>query len=77
METKHFINREQAADYLTGQGLPVAKGTLQKLATIGGGPAYRRFGKYAVYLTADLDTWAAQKLSSPRHSTSFREATAP
>ena len=77
MDTNRFINREQAADYLTGQGLPVAKGTLQKLATVGGGSAYRRFGKYAVYLTADLDTWAAQKLSSPRHSTSFREAIAP
>ncbi len=70
MTTKHYISREQAADYLTGQGLPVAKTTLQKLATVGGGPAYRRFGKYAVYLTDDLDAWATQKLSPARHSTS-------
>lgn len=70
METKSFKNREQAADYLTSQGLPVAKTTLQKLATVGGGPVYRRFGKFAVYLTDDLDAWAAQKLSAPRCSTS-------
>lgn len=72
-----FKSRAQAADYVSGLGLPVAKGTLQKLATIGGGPAYRRFGKFAVYLTDDLDAWVAQKLSSPRHSTSFREVDAP
>ncbi|MBP7253934.1 MAG: DNA-binding protein [Alphaproteobacteria bacterium] len=71
METKRYVNREQAADYLTGQGLPVAKTTLQKLATVGGGPAYRRFGKYAVYLTDDLDSWAEQKLSPPRHSSTI------
>ncbi len=70
METKRFINRGQAADYLTGQGLPVAKTTLQKLATVGGGPAYRRFGKYAVYSTDDLDAWAQEKLTAPRHSSS-------
>ena len=70
METKRFINRAEAADYLTGQGLPVAKTTLQKLVTVGGGPAFRRFGKYAVYSTDDLDAWAQEKLSAPRHSAS-------
>ena len=65
-----FKSREEAAQYLTEcLGLPVAKGTLQKWATTGGGPAYRRFGKRAVYRQEDLDAWAANKLSEPRHST--------
>ncbi len=65
-----FKSREEAAQYLTEcRGLPTAKGTLQKWATTGGGPVYRRFGKRAVYLQEDLDAWAEAKLSAPRHST--------
>ncbi len=70
MENKRFINRTQASEYLANQGLQVAKTTLQKLATIGGGPVYHRFGKFAVYKTDDLDAWASAKLSGPRHSSS-------
>lgn len=66
-----YISREEAAQYLTEQrGLKVSKGTLQKWVTTGGGPAYRRFGKRAVYLIDDLNTWAERKLSAPRLSSS-------
>lgn len=67
---KHYLSREAAAQYLTERGLTTAKGTLQKWVTTGGGPAYRRFGKRAVYLVEDLDTWAERKLTAPRHSSS-------
>lgn len=67
---KKFLSREEAAQYLTEQGLRTAKGTLQKWVTTGGGPAYRRFGKRAVYLVEELDEWAKEKLSAPRFSTS-------
>lgn len=71
MTTQRYINREQAAQYLTNDlGLEVSKNTLQKWVTTGGGPAYRRFGKYAVYSTDDLDAWAQEKLTAPRHSSS-------
>lgn len=63
-EGKRFLDREEAAQYLTDIGLKVAKGTLQKWVTIGGGPAYRRFGKRAVYTVEDLNAWAEQKLGS-------------
>lgn len=69
MEERYY-NRAEAAEYLSHQGLRVSKNTLQKWATTGGGPAYRRFGRMAVYLPADLDAWAEKKLSTPRHSTS-------
>ncbi len=68
MENK-FLNREEAARYLTEDlGLKVTKNTLQKWVTVGGGPAYRRFGNRAVYLIHDLKEWAERKLSSPRCS---------
>lgn len=66
-----YINREEAAQYLTEQrGLTVSKNTLQKWVTTGGGPAYRRFGKRAVYQIQDLNEWAERKLSAPRLSSS-------
>lgn len=71
METTRFLERPEAAQYLTEQrGLKVSKNTLQKWATTGGGPAYRRFGKRAVYLIEDLNEWAERKLSAPRLSSS-------
>lgn len=69
MESK-FLNRAEAAQYLTERGLRVSKNTLQKWVTVGGGPAYRRFGNRAVYQSSDLDAWAQEKLSAPRRSSS-------
>ncbi|MFV0663132.1 hypothetical protein [Denitromonas sp.] len=70
----NFLSRAQAADYIKDRyGLPAAKSTLGKLASIGGGPTYRLFCGRAVYTRSDLDTWVATKLSSPRSSTSSNE----
>lgn len=66
---KQFLSRDEAAQYLTERGLKTAKGTLQKWVTTGGGPAYRRFGKRAVYTVDDLNAWADTKLTPPRFST--------
>lgn len=68
--TNVYLDRAQASEYITRKGLPLAKSTLQKFATLGGGPVYRRFGRKAVYLAEDLDTWVAKKLTAPRQSTS-------
>jgi hypothetical protein len=70
MESSNFLERSEAADYLTGKGLRVSKNTLGKMATTGGGPIYQRFGARAVYTRENLDAWAAEKLSAPRCSTS-------
>lgn len=70
MNTGTFLDRREAAEYLTACGLRVSKNTLQKWVTTGDGPAYRRFGQRAVYTREDLDAWAATKLSAPRKSTS-------
>jgi len=65
-----YLDRAEAADHLTERGLRISKTTLQKFATIGGGPSYQRFGHRAVYTVANLDAWAERKLSAPLRSTS-------
>lgn len=67
---KTYLTRAEAADYITRQGAPISKNTLQKFATIGGGPVYRRFGNKSLYTAADLDAWLEQKLREPSTSTS-------
>lgn len=65
-----FFDRKQAAKHLTDRGLKTAPSTLSKLATVGGGPLFRRYGVRVVYMIDDLNAWAESKLSSPLRSTS-------
>jgi hypothetical protein len=66
-----YLRRRAAAEYLRQQrGIPCSEKTLAKLACIGGGPIYRRFGRIPLYLIADLDAYAETKLSKPIRSTS-------
>ena len=44
--------------------------TLAKLATIGGGPTFRRMGRVPLYDPDDLDAWVNALLSPPVRSTS-------
>jgi hypothetical protein len=71
-----YIDRRAAAEYLTKRGLKIAFNTLQKMATTGDGPPYRRFGARVVYTIAELNVWAAEKLGEPQSSTSQRRKAA-
>ena len=73
----HYLDRREAAQYLTERGLKTSWRTLQKMATTGGGPRYRVFGIRSVYTAEDLDAWADAKLSAPRFSTSELADDAP
>lgn len=55
-------------------GIPVALRTLNKLASIGGGPVMQYAGRIPLYRPEDLDAWAAQRLSKPVASTAERSA---
>jgi hypothetical protein len=68
-----YLSRREAAEYVTERGLQYSANTLQKLASLGGGPVYRRWGNRAVYTPDDLDTWIESKLSAPLASTTGRE----
>ena len=70
---KKYLSRKEASAYLTEIGFHTTYKTLGKLATIGGGPKFRKFGKtQVVYDVADLDAWVAEQLSTPVRSTSER-----
>ena len=72
--TRAYLSRAEAAEYVRSQGLPLARGTLQKYATTGGGPPYHKFGQRCVYRREDLDAWMATNLGRPVTSSSNAEA---
>jgi hypothetical protein len=66
-----FLRRAEAAEYVRSQwGLPCARQTLAKLAVTGGGPTFRKAGRYPLYMIDDLDSWAQAKIGRPQKSTS-------
>ena len=69
-----MLTRDKGASALSDIGYPVTKATLATLATRGGGPPYRRFGKRVLYRFRDLTDWAEGRLSAPCHSTSETDA---
>lgn len=68
METRKYLTRPEAAEYLNERGYPTTKGTLQKIASTGGGPAYRIFGNKALYAPGELVEWAEARCSAPKLS---------
>lgn len=70
MNDMSYRTRPEAAEFLLSQGFPITKGTLGKLACIGGGPAYQKFGKRVLYKESDLLGWATSRLSAPITNTS-------
>lgn len=64
------LSRAEAAAFLSERGYRVAYATLNKYASIGGGPVFESFGRRPLYRPSNLLTWAVQKSSGPRRSTS-------
>ncbi len=65
--TPKYLSRKEAAAFLSQEGFPTAMATLEKLASIGGGPAFRKFGRRVIYDPTDLLAWAegrARKMTS-------------
>jgi len=65
-----LLSREAAARALTAAGYVTSPSTLATKATRGNGPAYRIFGKRAIYRWGDLIAWAESRMEPYRHSTS-------
>jgi hypothetical protein len=65
------LRRADAARYIREvHGIPCAMATLAKYACVGGGPPFRKAGKFPIYSRDDLDAWAHQRLGKLIHSTS-------
>jgi len=69
MNSERFLRRRAAARYLQERGIRRAAATLAELASIGGGPAFRRVGRLPVYKVAELDRWIEAQRSTPVAST--------
>lgn len=73
MSSRPSLRRKEVPAYLQEKhGIDIAYATLEKLATIGGGPAMQYSGRIPLYHRDDLDAWAEARLSKPVSSTSER-----
>jgi hypothetical protein len=69
MELEKRYTRKEAARKLTEWGYPIAKATLDTLATRGGGTRFSRWGRKPLYAEADLLEWVQGHLTQPVRST--------
>jgi len=65
-----YLRRRELAQALTKEGFPVAESTLATIATRGGGPPFRKFGRYPLYPLQDALSWARARLGPIVRSTS-------
>jgi hypothetical protein len=66
-----LLRRKQAATYVEKTwGIPLSNQTLAKLAVIGGGPEYRKWGRFPLYDVVDLDRWVETRLGPKQFTTS-------
>lgn len=69
--SERLMRRAEAAAYISETfGVSCCVSTLAKLAVIGGGPTYRKFGRYPLYAPSACRAWVQAKLSKPVASTS-------
>ena len=65
-----YLRRKDAALYIQNRwGQPCSPKWLAKLAVVGGGPVFRKAGRYPVYSHAGLDDWAQARMGPPRSNT--------
>ena len=69
-----MLTRDKSAAALSDIGFPVSKATLATLASRGGGPLYRHFGKRVLYRWCDLVDWAEARCGPAIHSSSESDA---
>lgn len=68
---KPCLRRAEVPAYLAQRhGIIVARSTLAKLATLGGGPRYHKVGRVVLYPLPELDQWSQDKLGPLRENTS-------
>ncbi len=68
---KPRLRREEASEYLElVHGIPIARSTLAKYASIGGGPRFQKVNRTPLYPKKELDRWANEKLGGLVRSTS-------
>jgi hypothetical protein len=72
-----LLRRDATASALTLAGFPTSPKTLASLATRGGGPKFRKYGRYPIYRWGDALGWARAKLSPLVGSTAELDTVPP
>ena len=67
---KRLLQAKEASAFLDDHGYTTSAATLNKMACLGGGPMFRKFGRFRVYTEDDLLAWANGRLSEAMRSTS-------
>jgi hypothetical protein len=62
------IDARAASAYLTERGFPLAEATLAKYRTVGGGPAFLRYGRRILYRPSALEECAASRTRELRNT---------
>jgi hypothetical protein len=70
MHPAQYLRRKAAGEYLKSKYGFGSEKTLAKLATVGGGPEFRKAMNAALYEPEKLDEWALSKIGAPQTSTS-------
>ena len=58
------------AGFLTNESVFALTELPARLAVIGGGPVFRKAGRYPLYEPSELDRWAEARIGPPQRSTS-------
>lgn len=72
-DNERRLTRAEAAAFLGERGYRVAYATLNKYATVGGGPRFESFGRRPLYRPTELLAWVASKTTGPRRHTSDKQ----
>jgi hypothetical protein len=70
------LDSDEAVSFLNKLGYRVAKATLNKYVSVGGGPAYEKFGRARKYTGSGLLAWVASKSRAPQRNSSEQQAAA-
>ncbi len=62
-EQSYTVRRAELARELSARGYPISRSTLETIATRGGGPGYRKFGRVVLYSLAEALAWAEERAS--------------
>lgn len=65
-----LLRRKELSKKLTERGYPVAANSLATMATRGGGPPYRKFGRAVLYPWQEALEWAERRLGPLLQSSS-------
>jgi hypothetical protein len=66
-----YLRRKEVALFVTRRwGIPLSANTLAKLAVTGGGPPFRKVGRFPVYEAADIVSWMESRIGPKQRSTS-------